>query len=151
MDEFKEGDLVEAVKGETVVRGRLVEPLKSADDFWVGDSTKLLSGLRYCGFAVSLVERAQPELPTEPGIYLDGRGNVAQLTADTTDYEERWFNEYGQYMTHTEVRERAPFTRLEPVADTARKVLDRVRGLFGEGALMLNEVDDIAEEFGVAE
>jgi hypothetical protein len=146
MTEYKVGDLVEAVKGENIVRGRLTEDACTGDLYMHGWCIKPL--LRD-GYTVTLVEAAPEPLPTEPGAYLDDRGNVVQLTAETTDYEERWFNEYGAYMTHTEARDRTPFTRLEPVSETASRVINRLV----EQAEMHGEelwgVQQIKNDFGV--
>ena len=64
--EFAEGDLVEAVKGETAIRGRIGGG-EIVEAGWG------LPDLYEEGFRVSLVEAAKPVLPTEPGWYLDSQ------------------------------------------------------------------------------
>jgi hypothetical protein len=96
-------------------------------------------------------------LPTEPGFYSVGR--KAHPYERLLVLREQWFelSAAGQstdgYYTPNRLAEIAVrenrLTRLEPVPETAKKVLDRVRDIFGPHALMLRDVDAIAAEFGV--
>lgn len=121
MSEYKEGDLVEAVKGDTVIRGRLDGGEDSRP--WVIDSGWSLNSLVGDGFTVSLVESAPTPLPTASGFYVDEQGDHWRLNGgggwDCLDSPTDSNNP--QHF--------APFTRLEPVPDVARTVLERVREL----------------------
>lgn len=84
-------------------------------------------------------------IPTEFGWYLDHANDVWELSAlgweDDGDFRDRDF-----------VAEFAPFTRLEPVAVTAEKILNRVANLFvfrimGDSGKA--DLKQIAAEFGV--
>ena len=129
---FSVGDLVEARKGERVIRDRI----HKGDSLFFGASKYLgnpsmvgpssLEGFKDQGFTLFLVEAATPPLPTEPGVYLDKWGDTWQLSEETSAFAERWFLG-SDFMTHNVARGYAPFTKLEPVPDTAKKVLDAVR------------------------
>lgn len=148
MTEFSEGDLIEATKGDTVIRGRV-----SSTGVLV-ETGRSLQGLREQGFTLTPIEKAAPALPTEPGFYLDGQGDVWRLTTSGNWSCPTAPSEDGHAKTY------APFTRLEPVADTAKKVLDAVReevqdcdhrqcnGLFTRDHLRAL-VQNLEAEFGV--
>ena len=86
-----------------------------------------------------LLDRPKPPvvLPTEPGIYADKAGSA-------------WDTQHGGFL----VKEYAPFTKLEPVAETASRVLNAVTqamrptGFMGISGVK-REFDAIAKEFGV--
>ena len=151
MCEFNVGDLVEARKGETRIVARL---LWSGDClFFDGWGAGVLSAVDQ-GFTLSLVEAATPPLPTEPGVYLDKWGDTWQLSEETRAFAERWFLG-SDFMTHNVARGYAPFTKLEPVPDTAKKVIDLLETV---GADLGNQprytvgyglADLLREEFGV--
>jgi hypothetical protein len=86
----------------------------------------------------SLFVEAPPAvvLPTEPGNYLDKDGTAWRITARFPFREDL-------HARHS------PFTRLEPVPETAKKVLDRIRSLGAPGWNLLYHLDQIAAEFGV--
>jgi hypothetical protein len=85
----------------------------------------------------SLFVQAPPAvvLPTEPGGYLDKNGTAWQITARFPFREDL----HAKY---------APFTRLEPVPETAKKVLDRVSEIL-RGISLPNEFGSLGAEFGV--
>ena len=138
MTEYTAGDLVEAVKGETVTRGRLKA---DGDYLWVGDSGRTPENLESYGFTLSIIEKAAAVvvLPTEPGWYLDKDKDIWTLTDSGT-----WIDEWGNL---EDPKRWAPLTRLEPVSVTAKKVLDRVRKVWP----LYNDRDleVLAAEFGV--
>ncbi len=142
------GDLVEIRKGERVIRDRVVPSIP-------GNAVGLLGGtIQFYlndGYTLHLIERAKPkiELPTEPGWYLDGEGDAWTLKLESGSYK-RWFYE-DIFRTETEARRYAPFTRLEPVPVTAKRVLDRLANFweFGPPKAFQDEFNDIAAEFGV--
>ena len=144
MSDFHEGDLVEATKGETVVRGRV----GGCSGDWVGTSRRQIPGLINDGFTIATIERAKPALPTERGWYLDRNGMAWELQdfwncnplGTTSRPTADLFDTYG------------PFTPLESVPETAKKVLDQLRGMWGDvGApdWIANKLTRIAAEFGV--
>ena len=144
--EYREGDKLTFQRRTSRVTGVvarhgltvIVEEFDAVTIAWLKDS----------GWSVVDVERATPPLPTEPGIYSDVDGDIWLLsltrvwTILTDEHRARITDDVAP-------EDGAPFTRLEPVPATAKRVLDRVRTLFGAGALMLAEVDEIVAEFGV--
>jgi hypothetical protein len=82
----------------------------------------------------SLFVEAPPAvvLPVGPGYFLDREGDL-------------WNLGKGEL---TELRY-APFTRLEPVPETAKKVLDQVRKLYIPGPWVEKKLGEIAAKFGV--
>lgn len=89
--------------------------------------------------------------PTEPGYYFDNNENACTLYGENEYFDARWFDELGDFMTPREVLERMPFTRLEPVPVTAKKVLDRIIEEHRDGfsPYMLDLLEDVGHEFGV--
>lgn len=151
MNEYNEGDLVEAVHKEgTVIRDRVARRKGSIlHEFKVATGFAPLEELGNYGWTVTVVEKAAPkvELPTEPGIYADRFGESATLHESG-----RWFSHHdGSYtseMNDAELRAFAPFTRLEPVPVTAKKVLDEVRKFAWADGYM-SQLEAVAKEFGV--
>ena len=127
MTEYNEGDLVEAVKGETVIRGLLVNICGLGRSLCLkltlGIETDLIH-LEANGFTITTIEKAEPVvvLPTELGVYEDHEGDLWQLNVNgwkllTSDPPDAFKPE--NY---------APFALLAPVSETAKKVLDRMNG-----------------------
>jgi hypothetical protein len=147
---FAEGDLVEAVKTEIASSTRLRGVLKSTG--WENGFILQAQGfspeineLEAKGFTLTLIEKATPPLPTEPGWYSDCRDDIWRVSpTGAWTYSDTW-------RSASEVAMYAPFIRLEPVAETAKKVLDRV--LEEYGTLPLRFIADVlpivAKEFGV--
>ena len=148
--DFSVGDLVEARKGERVIRDRIYagpyEFRYLGEPSVFGPSS--VGWFRDQGFTLSLVEAATP-LPTEPGIYADIEGDPWKLNATTDDYEARW--SFGnEYKTRAQVSQHVPFTRLEPVPDTARKVIDAtIRTFNSKGGNIVDALISVSQEFGV--
>ena len=131
-EDIRKGDSIRVEY--TDYKGRIV-----ANEFWAdSDWYDYSAGTE--GNAYFLLDRPVPPvvLPIEPGWYHDCVNGIWRLNtfgfwdciASPTDNEN--------------VTQHAPFTRLRPEADVAAEVLAEVRGLFGHGALMLNEVNAIA-------
>lgn len=153
MSEFNEGDLVEAVKGDTVIRGRLGRVPDGGSrpvlDLTIAFRSDVLH-LEANGYTVTVIERAKPELPTERGFYLSCNG--LDVLYQGTDGS--WSDDAKYGVEPVEVsRKHAPLTRLEPVPETAKKVLDRLSSFweFGPPQNFLDEFAAIAAEFGVTE
>lgn len=161
---YSEGDLVEAVKGETVIRGRLrAEP--SGRYFWVGDSGLTTESFTGAHFTVSVIEKAAPkiELPTESGsvVRISNEGNqwhwlfwrANSGVWDAIDFRGRgvfglpdpikWLREQDEVIESVEV--------LEPVHVTAKKVLEAIEERYGEDFFRNKNDgwDDVAKAFGV--
>ena len=141
---YTAGDLVEAVKGETVTRGRLH---LNGKYLWVGDSGRTPENLESYGFTLRIVEKAAAVvvLPSELGIYEDHEGDLWQLNVNgwkllTSDPPDAFKPE--NYV---------PFTLLAPVSETAKKVLDRVFGMTLGGASVLAATERLRAGFGVTE
>lgn len=148
---FKAGDLISATRGDTEIRGRLW--LDGTGELVIdGIGSTAIADLRRRGFTVTL----ELSLPTEPGFYLDPDGDAWVLT---TAGEMVILTNGGVPSAATTpfVTNYAPFTRLEPRAETARAVLealDRVAIPIGFGDDDHREIrntswDRIAAEFGV--
>ena len=157
--DYSEGDLIEAVKGETVIRGRL--DFKLELELSLALRSDVLH-LKANGYTVRTIEKAAlvVVLPTEPGLY----------TTETRDLARSLplyrLNEKGEWSTIWAYRSeetRAPaeildgikpntLTRLEPVSETAKKVLDRVDNWPEYPNEDFTEfVARIAKDFGVSE
>ena len=124
MQEFHEGDLVEAVKGEELHRGRLIV------SWFDGKRRLILSGAASVpyidlaenhGWTLTVIKKATPPLPTESGLYLSSKEGgpwVFEL-----DEQRGWslLNTDSPFrIGDGHLESNAPFTRLEPTAITAR-------------------------------
>jgi hypothetical protein len=144
---YAEGDLIEAVKGEAVLKGRI---RYGYSGLWLDTNSGGLEAghsvaqLQRGGFTLAVIEKkSEPPLPTEPGVYIGSLMHDLPL----------WLTDIGQWFTakaRVENPERhAPFTKLEPVAETAKRVLDAVRDHMALGTVIASDVDEVAADFGV--
>ena len=158
MSEFNVGDLVEARKGEEGLRGRIVD-IEGSLCLRAGTWSHGISVLRRMAYTFSLVEAATPPLPTEEGAIITWNKGYAQETA-VLEKTNQWLYNGNNFET-AEIEQAIdghPFTRLEPVQDIAKKVLDAVRertfyryselGTKMHGRLSA-EFDRVALDFGV--
>lgn len=148
MSEYNEGDLVEAVKGEEVVRGRLRAP-ESVNGRYLAIGTNALSTATYeaKGFTLTVIEKAAPKLPTEPGLYIESGKAHSYTNIWSLSANGRWLcAAASKYDGRAE--EFAPFTRLEPVPVTAKKVLDEV-SKFAWADGFMSQLENVAKQFGV--
>lgn len=148
---FAEGDLVEATKGDRRVIDRVyvvksqiftTGPYLGAPSLFLPSS---IQSFKSAGFTLTLIEKATPPLPTEPGWYTDCRDDIWRVSpTGAWTYSDTW-------RSASEAATYAPFTRLEPVAETAKKVLDRVSDCLVRGGFRTfpNEFGNLATEFGV--
>jgi len=92
------------------------------------------------------VTRPAVTLPTEPGFYTDIKGDPWKLASNGYWYDKGYINGPSN-QDYDYIKSRAPFTRLEPVPVTARKVLDWAL------AVGLSDLDVLNgyKEFGVTE
>ena len=104
----------------TDYKGRII-----ASEFWA-DSDWYDYSVGAEGNTYFLLDRPVPPvaLPTEPGYYI-AKSRLPWMLEVNAHGEIEWFFG-GSFKATNFAAEFAPFTRLEPVADTAKKVLDRV-------------------------
>jgi len=154
MNEYNEGDLVEAVKGETVFRERL----KSDDGSRLymptmrgGPHVLNLAGM---GYTVRVIEKAEEkvELPSEPGIYVSRKDGTPVIIHKLTD--GRWVNADDTFYMDDDMVERwLPLLLLEPRAETAKAVIEAVKQIphvDGDSRINLRHgLLAVADEFGV--
>lgn len=142
MTEFSEGDLIEASKGDTVIRGRVV-PLGGGLTIQAGGWD--VDSFERSGFTLTVIEKAAPALPTEPGAYLvtkTFRGKRCVLLTQTGE----WYDYLGGMVAAEYVQKYLlPLEPMASVSDTAKKVLDRVARSVGNDSILRK----IATEFGV--
>ena len=129
MNEFNEGDLVEAVAADTVIRAR-VEQLSLGPGVNLGYlGAHYLSDFEdRAGWTLTVIEEAAPPLPTEPGLYLSAKDSDGPWIF-RLDERGDWtlLNTGSPFPIGDGHLERnAPFTRLEPVPVVAKRVLDDV-------------------------
>jgi hypothetical protein len=155
MSDYNEGDLVEAVDGDAMIRGRVTGEGMIRIRHLVPNL-----GIRHVyfpvtelaqTFAVTVIERARPALPTEPGAYESSLFPVA-LDNDPYLLTSAGWTIQGDDIDLDHMSRLTPLTRLEPVPVTAKKVLDAL-GEYLDGQLTGRTKNDIigylAAEFGV--
>lgn len=117
-EQFKVGDRVRAVHQDGTELVGLVD-----QNLGFAELPLTFAALRAMNFSLLLVESAPTPLPTASGFYVDEQGDHWRLNGgggwDCLDSPTDSNNP--QHF--------APFTRLEPVPDVARTVLERVREL----------------------
>lgn len=135
MSEYDEGDLIEAVKGDTVIRARLQRDPAGYKNPLAIFTVALHADVRHLeanGYKVTVLEKAAPPLPTEPGHYLDKDGDHWELPR-IGELDPRY----------------APYARLEPVPVTVQKVIELL-----ESAKIIQSDGEVArsirEIFGVS-
>ena len=153
--DYAEGDFVEVVKGRTRISGVLAPGYASS--LFIEGFGRSIGTLKRDGYTVTVIERAKPALPTEPGFYLTdySYNEVFELTAAGDWYcgtdaipVERVIHDAGDRLV-----------RLEPVPETAKKVLEAVRVRLsmpldgrrpnGEFMIRTETLDSIGTQFGV--
>ena len=92
----------------------------------------------------SLFVPAKPavELPTEVGFYLDKNGALATLNDGGI-----WRDSYEDFIQTLDITAYAPFTKLEPVAVTAKKMIAALSGW----SLPSELTNRLRKEFGVTD
>ena len=148
MTDFSVGDLVEARKGELVIRDRVV--MKSYG-LALGAMDWSLSGARLNGHTLSLVEAATL-LPLEPGHYLLDFSLTSHVY--TLSVDGYWWDgsvQVSEEKLHREIANALGcLTRLEPVPDTARKVIDAtIRTFNSKGGNIVDALISVSQEFEV--
>jgi len=152
---YEVGDLVEIEQGEEFHRGRVYDVGSSAIMLRVPGAPGLTPHeLTLGGWIVTVAEKSKPPvvLPTEPGVYIDATSGLWRFTQK--GYLALQANGSAGWFGADHLRELAPFTRLEPVAETAKKVLDRLDALDSElsrasCSMTKGHILTLAAEFGV--
>lgn len=157
MSDWREGDLVEATKGETVIRGRLQASGYDNPDLVLtlalrSDPLHLIAN----GFEVTVIERGPDPLPVAPGYYADKNGGVWQVSAH--GYLAVDVKGSAGWFTGDHLQQFAPFTRLRPEREVAADVIESVREnavqFFALGDVRISQLkalDEIASEYGLSE
>ena len=99
-------------------------------------------------WSLSVPAKPAVVLPTERGIYLD---RYAMLWTHEMLNGGLVFRHAGKSWKRSEAARYGPFTKLEPVAVTAKKVLDRLRYRLPAFEWFGSLADDICDEFGVTD
>lgn len=129
MTEYNEGDLVEAVRDDTVIRGRAVA---SFGKHLLGLSGRIMEELENNGFTLTVIEKAAPKnvLPTEAGFYVgnyDKSPSGKILIELLNSPEGQWVdNTDSRYLDVEWVQKLGNLTRLEAVPVTAKAVIETV-------------------------
>ena len=155
MTEYNEGDLVEAIKGNTAIRGPLVNigglGRSLCLKLTLGLETDIIH-LEANGYKITVIEQAPPKvvLPTEPRIYQDAGKRLWMRGEDRTDISPQpfwWEVDSGLTGIPTDL----PLTPLEPASETAKKVLDRVEQFWLGGVTVWAALVNLRHDFGVTE
>ena len=149
MTEYNEGDLVEAICGESLIRDRLVKRL---DSLAFGTSGGTIQWYENLGWGLTVIEKAPPKvvLPTKPWIYQDAGKRLWMRGEDCTDISPQpfwWEVDSGLTGIPTDL----PLTPLEPASETAKKVLDRVEQFWLGGVTVWAALVNLRHDFGVTE
>lgn len=167
MSDYNEGDLVEAVKGETVIRGRLIRSALTTNRHIIEiphlptDQTPWIETYTNDGYTVTVIERAKSALPTEPGLFVRGdvpRQNAAviSLLGDGTWVRQDKIPADVEMLR--EWHQQGILTRLEPVAETAARFAARLHTVVqpkiesswytkSTAKAILKQADEIAADF----
>lgn len=111
---FSEGDLIEVVKGELVHRERAVAHKTNDGRLHLPGlaSGPYLDAMEAYGFTVTIIEKAPPKVPSEPGVYLDSYGDLWRIREGENGLRYK----DSRSVANDEPTIYAPFTRLEPVS-----------------------------------
>ena len=136
------GDLVELVNGDNVLIVTVTGTNSSGSPWIIFGG----GGLAEKSKGWTLYVQAKPvELPTELGFYVDKFGGLWTLSRGG------WSNT-GLFYSFSDMSHCSPLTKLEPVPETAKKVLDAVKAAFwGFGTVSSAEAAlvELRAEFGV--
>lgn len=160
----KAGQRVRIERGDRAREGSVYGPSFSVEGY-------RLEALERDGWTLYVTPPPTPELPTEPGTVITWK-NGAYLDAIAQKCPEGrlgWWADFGQggrwhtdaeLLAVIEETEHTPLTRLAPVPDTARQVLDRLSEVSikttggrdeNHRSIFNSSWDAVAAEFGVTE
>ena len=149
--QVKVGDQVRAMRAEQMLTGKVVDRYirGSATGGEVYSLILEVEGvanqptLDRAYWQLSVPAKPAVVLPTEEGIYMDVSGSPWELRFF---FEAVMWKFGGDLQTDSQAELYAPFTRLEPVAVTAKKVIE-----FIESDLSCDSYDTARKEFGVSD
>jgi len=157
--QVKVGDPVRVMRAEQMLTGEVV------DRFYMNDMTQpyalalrveVVAGtikIGHIGWQLSVPAKPAVELPTEPGAYLDTKGEAWSLCR-----AGGWFShgdgsltvEYADEEVESVWCRYGPFTKLEPVAVTAKKVLGDV-SKFAWADGFMPQLRELSNKYGVTD
>ena len=144
------GDSARAMRAQQMLTGKVVDRyIKTAGGvpyalvIHLLDSGEQVEVRVINGWQLSVPAKPAVVLPTEEGIYMDVSGSPWELRFF---FEAVMWKFGGDLQTDSQAELYAPFTRLEPVAVTAKKVIE-----FIESDLSCDSYDTARKEFGVTE
>ena len=158
MNDFSEGDLIEATDGER----RVIERVQLHADYerlWIpllGFIGNIAADGTLAGFTLKTIEKATPPLPTVPGVYVRASRSQNHMGEYHTDHRELYYlNTSGKWadVGWGNDPDDGNVTLLEPVAETAKKVLDRVADEYRSGPpqrFVSGILQIVGEGFGVS-
>lgn len=104
------------------------------------------------GWRITAVVKPAPALPTEPGWYTVADSLPDDYTVFVLNAGGIWLGD-GEVWARSDLRPLLPFTRLAPVPETAKAVLDRLVELFDvidpADSDLVTAWNNVAAEFGV--
>lgn len=125
-EQVPSGTLVRATLGQTSIVGIVHAP----DEVSIGirpEGTQNTNVLLISDGWKLFMPKPKVELPTEPGVYQSDRFPVGLAGHPyTLTHDGWWFR--GRLGREEEIRDLAPFTRLESRADTAKAVIEFILG-----------------------
>ena len=144
MTEYNEGDLVEAIKGDSFMRARLIEVHGLLVLEALGGT---IQWYEKNGWTTAVIETAPPKVVLPKATVMFNGGFVAtwwdeSLSWSITGADRAW-GDPDEILRHFG----SDFTILEPVPETAKKVLDRVRAYL-MSSVSLSALNDLRREFG---
>lgn len=158
MSDWRKGDLIEATKGERVIRDRAAQ---GEGQIWGGRlylgtpslfTPNTLASYEASGYELRLIERAPEPLPTEPGIYQGQHGdawtlhrNGAWIHHGDGSLAVEWSAKDMQGINSL------PLVRLRPVREVAAEVISQIANVweFGPPANVAAWMDEVGKKFGV--
>ena len=147
--QVKVGDQVRVMRAEQMLTGvvdfRYFSNSFNSDNVYavalkVPDLADVLT-IHHGYWQLSVPAKPAVELPTEPGYYLNTHSELAVRQINGS-----WRNDRDITIGPMEMEARAPYKKLEPVAVTAKKVIE-----FIESDLSCDSYDTARKEFGVTE
>jgi len=154
--QVKVGDTVRAMRAEQMLTGRVVDRyIRGA--FVGGEVIGLIVEIEgvinqleldRAGWQLSVPAKPAVVLPEEAGAYIDREGEIWELRDGEWNYgnSRKWPAHTAEFF--------APFTKLEPVAVTAKKVLDRLERIAAINDDFFSPelaISNLRKEFGVTE
>jgi len=150
--EFNHGDLIEAVKGDDLLRGR--GWFDCSGPMMVGSSGCSTDGLTTRGYTVRVIEKAKPPLPSEPGITIRWESPYCMHLA-ILEKADQWLHCERTYTNAQMVVRIADtvqgdyaFTPLRPAAEVAAEVIADMEREYETAFSSANALENVAVKWG---